>query len=118
MGKISLTSVVAANVRGLMDARGLRQAGLATLAGVSQKTISNLLASDDNEARPKSATLDSLDKVANALRVEPWKLLMDLTAEERIAWDSIEAAFKVFQSSAPKPTLAITTTKANGTEGR
>lgn len=117
MPKNDLNSVVAANVKAHMEARGLKQSALAALADVSQKTISNLLANEDNETRPKSATLESVEKVARALKVEPWKLLMDLTAQERIAWDSIEAAFRALHPSGPKPELVSTNHKANGSTG-
>lgn len=115
MIKKDLNAVVAANIKAHMIARGLSQAALAKLASLSQKTISNLLSDQNGEARPKSATLESVDKVAWAMKIEPWRLLMDFTPEERIAWDMVEGAFKALQSGGGKPTLALTNHKANGT---
>lgn len=120
MQKKDLSTIVAANVKAHMEARGLKQTALATLAKVSQKTISNLLSNQDKETRPKSATLESVEKVAAALKIEPWKLLMDLTKEERLAWDSIETAFNALHRPASKPELAATShapLQANGSTG-
>lgn len=62
--------VVAENLEALMGYRGDKQAGLARRAGVSQRTVSNLL----NPKAGHSPTLDKLERVANAYGLEAWQL--------------------------------------------
>jgi transcriptional regulator with XRE-family HTH domain len=56
------------NLRRIREQRGLSQTQLAEAAGCSQPTISKL------EKGEKNVTLDMLESIARALRVEPWEL--------------------------------------------
>ena len=122
MEQKDLSAVVAANVKTLMAAKNLNQTELAKRSGVSQKTISNITSADaDSSTRPKSSTIEILELVAKGLEVAPWKLLMDVTPEQRKAWDQIEQAYQAIQpapSPAPQPPQkVIEPKKRNGTDG-
>lgn len=118
MNPNDLSAIVARNVRAIIAAKSLTQADVANKGSISQKTVSNIVAGDDDsETRPSSTTLEKLEAVARALEIEPWKLLMNLTPDERRAWDQIEQAYWAIQPKSPKPLLTITTrqpSKANG----
>lgn len=70
MGNASRITV-ADNIRLLMDLRGLNKHTLSLKSGVSNRMIGKMLA-DDGSA-PTTATLD---KIAAALDVQPWQLLV------------------------------------------
>jgi len=61
-------NTVAENVRSLRGSES--QQALGRRAGISQRAIGNL------EAMVKAPTVDTIEKLAVALRVEPWALLM------------------------------------------
>jgi transcriptional regulator with XRE-family HTH domain len=62
--------IVAANLRSLMFERSVNQVELATLSGVNQKTISNIVRGQH------SCQIDVLWRIAGALGVPPWTLLV------------------------------------------
>ena len=73
--KYNVRATLANNLRMLMDLRNPRwkQTELAKAAGVSQRTISNMLAGDDDKS---GATLDRVDAVASVFGLNSWQLTM------------------------------------------
>lgn len=69
MWMTKLRKIVALNLIRLMDAQGIKQQRLAQLSGVGQTTISKLL------RQKASPTLDTLEALAKALRVNVRDLL-------------------------------------------
>ena len=65
-----LREVLAANIRAVARERGVPLNAVADFAGVARSQLYSVLAGE------KSATTDWLAKVANALEVEPWRLLV------------------------------------------
>ena len=71
---------LADNVRRLMDAHKLTQHQLATRAGVSQKSISDLLNYGGNVR--KEPRLGTIEKIAKGFEIPPWQLqIPDLPVE-------------------------------------
>ena len=68
-------AIISRNLRVLRHARGLSQEDLAEAAGV-HRTYVGLLERDKT-----SASVDKLESLAEALRVETWELLHPETAE-------------------------------------
>jgi len=64
-------TTLAKNLTSLMRRHHLTQAALAKKAGISQRTISNLLNPDSH-----SPTLESVDAAAAAFGLEGWHLIM------------------------------------------
>lgn len=98
MNQTSINAVLADNLRHFMDAKGLKQPGLAKISGVKQTTISLYL---DPERRLKgasgkepSAKLTEVAMLASALGIEVWELVRDLTPEQRLAYSKIEEAYR------------------------
>jgi len=68
------SAAIAANLKALMDIKGLSQAELARQAGIAQRTISTLLdTSDPTASNPRSKTLDQL---AAYFGMPTWQLLI------------------------------------------
>lgn len=99
-----LNKTLAANLRALMDKSKLTQQDVATRCGVAQRTISNYLnparRAPGKDGKPGSAKLTEVEMLANGLGVEPWELLRPLSAEERSAYEKIEAAFQALKQPA------------------
>lgn len=70
MNREAARSVLAQNLRALMDQRGWKQTELASRSGVSQAAISAILRCK------KAPTVDTVEAFSRALGVEPWQLLM------------------------------------------
>jgi len=68
---LDLRAVVAQNIRVVAEARGLGLNALADFAGVSRSQLFNVLNGKS------SASLDWLSRLAEALGVEPWELLVE-----------------------------------------
>lgn len=66
-------SVLGANVAALRNHDGLTQDQLAKRAGLSQRLVSGV------ERGEKSATVDTVDALASALRVPAWSLLLSVS---------------------------------------
>jgi transcriptional regulator with XRE-family HTH domain len=64
-----LRHIFAINLRRIRTERSLTQEGLADLAGIDRTYVSAL------ERQVYSASLDTIEKLANVLRVEPQDLL-------------------------------------------
>ena len=93
----NINKLLAENLAHYMGAKGLKQQALATKCRVAQTTISNYLHPDQRKTgingKTPSAKLTELEMLADALGVQPWKLLLPLTGDERKAFDAIEAAY-------------------------
>jgi transcriptional regulator with XRE-family HTH domain len=70
----SLATIVAANISALRQRRNLTQKRLADASGVSVSYISML------ERGNRTPPLQTLEKLAGPLKVEPWMLLRAATA--------------------------------------
>ncbi len=104
----SINQVVADNLHHWMKQRGIRsQMDLANKSGVSQRTVANYLKpqlrQSSSSGKEPSAKLIELEKLANALDVEVWQLLRQLTPEEWNVYHSIEASFLALLASAKTP---------------
>lgn len=66
-----LVSVFAANVRAARLAIGLSQEQLAALAGIHRTYVGML------ERGEKNVTIYNIERIALALKVEPWRLLFE-----------------------------------------
>jgi transcriptional regulator with XRE-family HTH domain len=73
------SKIAARNIAILMDKMGMKEPDLVRKSGVSQRTINDLL----DPERPTNPTLKTLEKIADALRVPVWRLLIpNQTAEQ------------------------------------
>jgi transcriptional regulator with XRE-family HTH domain len=70
--------ILARNVKTVRDLRGYNIADLVQRTGLSQRQLNGL------ERAEKSARLDTIDKLAKALRVPPWVLLMPAVDPETL----------------------------------
>ena len=73
METAELRATVAHNIRVVAEERGIALNTLADFAGVSRSQLFNVL------GESSSASLDWLARVAKALEVDPWELLMART---------------------------------------
>lgn len=71
-----LRGIVAGNVRRAANEKGITLNSLADFAGVSRSQLYDVLSSK------KGATLDWLSKIAAALEVAPWRLLVPAGRKE------------------------------------
>lgn len=74
----------------------MSQSALAQKSGVSQRTISNML-NPDYDPR-YSPTLNNIEKVADALGISPWQLLIEAVPTEVIASRDIEKLVHIFST--------------------
>lgn len=80
---------LATNLRHLRKERGLTQAALAHLAGMSRSAISNLERNETNRASSADPTLSTIYRIAAALQVRPSALLPDVdevVLEHEVSW--------------------------------
>jgi ribosome-binding protein aMBF1 (putative translation factor) len=78
-----LREVLARNVQREMDKKGWKQPDLETSSKVGQSTISRI------KLRQGAATLDAIAKIAGALGVQPWELLVDDDTTREAAYKRI-----------------------------
>lgn len=77
-----------------MERHGYTQKGLADRAGVSQRTISNLL-----DPEKHSPTLESVDAVAAAFGLEGWHLIIPTLVDDLEGDTSIASMVKAYMRS-------------------
>lgn len=77
-----------------MDLQGLKQEGLAKRAGVSQRTVGNML-----NAKGPSPKLDSVDKVARAFGLEGWHLISPVLLDDLKSGGSLGRLFDSYLKS-------------------
>lgn len=94
----TIHAAIAGNLTRLMEYHdNMSQATLAIKAGVSQKTVSNLL----NPGSVASIRTDSIEKVATYFRIQPYHLMIpDLPIEELIS-KRIEKVVECYAQSLP-----------------
>jgi len=109
----SINQVVADNVTFWMKERDLSPAELAKAAGVDGKTVWNFLNPDgrigEDVKKPPSGTLTSLQKIAEALKVQPHLLTRD--PDEAALYGVIEDAVKRAMALQTTPTHAKSPTQ-------
>ena len=88
---------MARNLRFLMDAHAWTQADVAKAAGVSQKTISNLLAPD----RYQDAKLETVEQVAQAFGLDGWHLILPNLPDDLINKPTMRALYDAFRNASP-----------------
>lgn len=75
-----VATVFAQRLSAAMQAKGIKQSALAQMSGVGQTTISLYLRpdarGDSATGKDKGPTLPNVQKIAGALGMEPWELLM------------------------------------------
>lgn len=103
MARKPINQVLAEQLAHFMEERGIRsQSALARASGVAQRTIGNYmnpeLRQESASGKAPSAKLAEVEKIAEALGIEPWELLRDLTPAERKLHAQMEAAFRQFVS--------------------
>lgn len=100
MAKTLTREVVARNLAVLMKAKGFEsQSALAERAGVSQKTISNLLNPGQGVNSP---TMDKVTAVATALGIEMWHFLLPEIPESAGDFRTLSQVVSDFVQSAPE----------------
>lgn len=96
-----LNEALAANLKELMEKRGLTQMALAKLCGIGQTTISLYLNPERRrtgaDGKPGSAKLTEVEMLAAALDVQPWELIRPMNEVEREVYKKIEDAYKALQ---------------------
>lgn len=108
--KLSSAQVIAQNIKVLMAADDLSQAALGRKAGVAQTLLSGLLSREDGIKNPQSSTLD---KIADAFGIEPWKLLVPDADADFLKGKSIETLVENFASCGTEGRSAILRTAEN-----
>lgn len=93
--KLSSAQVIAQNIKALMVANDLSQAALGRKAGVAQTLLSGLLSREEGIKNPQSSTLD---KIADAFGIEPWKLLVRDADADFLQGKSVEVLLESFAS--------------------
>lgn len=78
---MSLRGLLARNMRMLRAQRGLSQEALADLVGMDRTYVSSL------ERERYAATVDMVERLAQALQVEPLRLLTDIIDSTKAADD-------------------------------
>ena len=82
-----------------MAQSGLSQKEVADRAGVSQKTISNMLNSD--QPGIGASTIDKVEAVANAFGLHGWHLIMPGLPDDMVSCKSLSKLVEDFLSSPP-----------------
>ena len=85
-----------------MRREGLSEGKLAVKAGVAQKTINKIL---NSQSAP---TLDTVDKIASALGLDPWHLIMQSLPEDLICSPQIETLYSAYKNADPEGRQHIT----------
>lgn len=93
----NIGDIVAANVLALKRHSGLAQRGFAKKCGLGEGTINRILNADS------SSKIKSIEKIAHAFKLEPWKLLVqgfdpDNTPVLRSVSKQEEALYKKIKS--------------------
>jgi transcriptional regulator with XRE-family HTH domain len=102
---------LARNLRRLMEFFKANQKEVAKKAGVSQKTISNML----NPGEQKSPQLSVIEKVASAFGVKTWHLLIPNCPDELLFNHSIEKLVENYilnDDKGRKATLSVSEVRA------
>lgn len=103
---------IARNIRLLMNEHGMSQAALGRKAGVAQTLLSALLSREDGIGikNPQSSTVD---KIADAFGVQPWKLLVPGADLSFLQDGSVETLIDHFTSCGAEGRRSILRTAEN-----
>jgi transcriptional regulator with XRE-family HTH domain len=96
--------VVASNLRRIMDVRFLSHAQLGKKSGVSAKTIGNILRPDPLVS---GSTIGNIEKVARALNIEPWVLLIPGIPDELLLTDDLSRVVMCYLQTTDKGREAL-----------
>jgi len=96
-------TVLARNLRHLMEDRRWDQLTLAKKSGVSQKTISNILRQE------KVPTLDTVESIAQAFGLNLWHLIMPTLVDDLQSQTSIRSVYNAFIKSSERGKAFILT---------
>lgn len=98
MGKATPTlgETVAANLTRLMQARGMNDRAIEAACGIGHKTVNNM-----RHGR-HAPELDNIEKVAAALRVKPWMLLVPDFADSAFTDDDIRSLIENYVAASPR----------------
>lgn len=91
--KPSTKEVFANNLRHLMKLADLNQTELAKKAGVSQKSISNILSGG------QAPTIETAEKLAEPFGLKGWHLIMSGLPDDLISSPSIERLFSSYTNA-------------------
>jgi transcriptional regulator with XRE-family HTH domain len=115
MNRTPINVILANNLAHFMEVKGLKQAGLAKLSGVAQRTISNYLRPNDREmsksGKAPSAKLSEVELIADALGLQPWELLRFMGPSERDFYLQVEDAYRKLLKDAAAAAKAETASK-------
>lgn len=105
MAERNINRVLADNLERQMDRRKWDKNKLSAASGIAPRTIGYYLRPEHQQVGSKgkepSAKLSEVQLLAQALEIETWQLLRDLTAEQWAAYEKIEAAFFDLQPKRP-----------------
>jgi transcriptional regulator with XRE-family HTH domain len=87
-----MTEIVADNVHKLMKYYGMKQTALAKRAGISQRTVSNVL----NPGSVESITTDTIEKLAKCFKLPPYRLVMPGYSAEELLDKRIEKVIECY----------------------
>lgn len=91
----TLNEVLAENLRYFMSQAGLSQAQLGKLADMGQTTVGLYLNPErrlpGKSGKEPSSKLAEVQRLADALKIQPWELLRPLTEAQRDFYRSMEA---------------------------
>lgn len=92
---INTLQALAENIKFLMKKRGWSQEKLAKKAGVSQRTVSNLL----NPGSIDSPTIASAEKIADAFGLQFWHICIPKLEKELLDNKSLERLIECYSGS-------------------
>lgn len=87
---------LARNLRYLMDREHLSEQACAKRAGVSQKSVNNVL------HHRTTTSLDIVDKLAAAFGLQGWHLILPNLPDELIGSNSIAQLYEAYSSATPE----------------
>jgi transcriptional regulator with XRE-family HTH domain len=87
-----MTEIVADNVHKLMKYYGMKQTALAKRAGISQRTVSNVL----NPGSVESITTDTIEKLAKCFKLPPYRIVMPGYSAEELLDKRIETVIECY----------------------
>ncbi len=106
-----INEVLANNLRHHMERQELTQMALSAKADLAQTTVSLYLSPGRRQisksGKVPSAKLSEVESLAAALNIDVWRLLRDFTPAQRLAYESIEAAYLALVPAVSKEAAAL-----------
>ena len=100
MANVTAMQAFASNVRRLMGHLGWTQSKLEAESGVAQTTVSNLLRY--GSTAEKVSTLETVEAIAKAFRVEPWKLQIPDVPIEMLLNEQLDQLMSTYATISPE----------------